>query len=143
MKQSSRLQGIMSTKDTVITLRQADPTIPNCRLAQITGVSKARIRSILIETGLRTKVYKKYCIVCSKPNTTNGKTCSRECRHHLFSVICQCEWCNKDLDKNKKQFERDMQKNKHVFCSHSCRHKWYWKNNPELLLGKRIATQSN
>lgn len=133
----------MSTKDIVINLRHADPTIPNCRLAQIAGVSKARIRSILLENGLKTKVYKKYCIVCSEPNTTNGKTCSKECRHQLFSIVYQCEWCNKQLEKNKKQFERDMQKNEHVFCCHSCRHKWYWTNQPESFLGKRIAKKTN
>ena len=133
----------MTTKDIVINLRNADPTIPNIRLAEIAGVTKARIRAILIDFGLNTKVYKNHCIICGDPNLTNGKTCSEECRQKLFFTEHQCEWCKKSIVKNKKQLERETRKYSHLFCSYSCRHKWYWTNQPEQYLENRNAQKKN
>lgn len=72
----------------------------------------------------------KICLNCGKPYYGNSRSsfCSRKCRSEHYFVqnghIIRCEYCGKELKRNKFEYE----KVKHHFCSRKCSYCWHKEN---------------
>ena len=127
---------MLNNRDAAKQLRAGTPSIRAIEIARILGISKARIRAILISEGLPTKIkidYKKYmCLQCN--TRSKYSLCSEQCRQQYYYITIKCYNCDAPIILYKKLYKRKLQRGEKTFCSRSCRHKWLWKHD---MLKKR------
>jgi len=125
-----------TTREQIIQFREENPRITASTMATMIGVSKARIRAILVEEGLPTKVTKLpvFCYQCNiKERQEASNFCSPECRENYYYIQVACLECETEKRVAKALYYRNVENGQRQFCGHQCRHKWYWKNEPERM----------
>lgn len=123
-----------SNREKILRLKQEHPDWTLLHIGSEVGVTKQRIRQVLIANNISTKRHKEYyspCIVCENLvlNKTSSKAiCSEKCRQKLFWVELICGHCKEIIVRRKSHVTRDLKKNpdKVFFCSQSCRSFYLW-----------------
>jgi hypothetical protein len=126
-----------TTRELVIQYRNENPRIRGSTLSKLIGVSKSRIRTILLEEGLPTKVTKipVFCNQCNIEERQKGRNfCSSECRANYYYIEVYCLECRTKKRVIKTLYFRNIGKARKQFCSHSCRYTWYWKHEPDRMM---------
>lgn len=133
----------MTTRESVKYMKQCAPNIKASKMAELLGVSKARVRAILLDEKLPTKTEQKnfYCIVCNTILEKKVNFCSPKCKHEHYYTEVQCLWCGSPKTMRKKIYIRKIITGQKTFCNYSCRHKWYWQNKPTKM-GKFSKTKA-
>ncbi len=124
------------TRDAVKYMRRWEPTIRATKMARMLGVTKARIRAILVDENLPTKVIAKevfQCIVCSTILDKNINFCSDECHQKHFYLTTGCLQCGSPITMYRRQYVRKAEEGERTFCSIPCKHQWYWDNEPTRM----------
>jgi len=116
----------------IISLRERNPCMTLARIGDIVGVSGERIRQILKTHNVETKaIYRQSrvtCELCGTP-TSNRHFCSRACQSKASRVQAVCDCCGKLFEMRKSQLlGRTKAGYKHIFCSQSCRSKYFWQH---------------
>lgn len=126
----------MTTREQILQYREDNPRITASTMAKLIGVAKSRVRTILIEEGLPTKVAKLpvFCNQCNiEERQEVSNFCSPECRENYYYIWVACLECETEKRVSKANYYRNIENERRQFCGHSCRHTWYWKNEPERM----------
>ena len=123
-----------SAIERVIALRQANPNWTLASIGRSAGVSRERVRQILIQVGLwdgrRDSRIEKPCAWCGKAFYSYPKRRSRYCSRVCFKmartkiVETACTWCGRPL----KLKEWEAKHRRLHFCDRKCQGQWLGKN---------------
>lgn len=122
-----------SIREKILHLRQINPELRGSEIAAQLGVSRERIRQLLVELNLPTRIRSiEACQYCGKLfNTRRGKRkeyCSRTCRKAAIFTTITCSACGLEFKISSKLLQRRLRlKYKHFFCSRSCSRKYVGK----------------
>ena len=117
----------MTTKDKVKELRAENRRIKGAKIARLLGISRERVRQILVELGEPTAIYKGRgcCKVCGKLLWWDNIT--GLCWEHFnlkkraqSTLLLSCPGCKKLFLLRKSIVKARLKRNKMIFCSHSC-----------------------
>lgn len=140
------------TRTMVIELRKANPDWTLNQIGLEVDRTRERVRQILVKAGIESRsakaVYARQpihlklgqpCKQCGTPvpyviQTVKGQPrsgsypvyCSQICRSDYYRVDRACAYCKKIVTLRKSDAIRDLERNKALYCSHSCRSKEYW-----------------
>lgn len=119
----------MTTRDAVKQIKKLSPNLKANKIAEMLGISKARVGKILREEGLPTKILFSYeCIVCKQEMGQHTNFCSSECKEKYYYIDISCLNCNQMVHLRRKVYAKKIETGENTFCSYSCRHQWYWSN---------------
>jgi hypothetical protein len=119
----------MTTREQIIQLREENPRITAITMATMIGVSKSRVRAILLEENLPTKILKLpvFCKQCNlEEQQDESNFCSPECRENYYYIQLICLECEGVKRVSKALYYRNIKNGQRQFCCHRCRHLWYW-----------------
>lgn len=120
------------TKNKVSELRQENPEMKAIDIAKRVGVSRERVRQILIDLGLPTNFNKPvFCKSCGVRIDSRGSTgfcqkCYLEALHETHWATLICDGCGKEYELRLSVISR-RQHNKHHSCSNKCKGSWFGK----------------
>lgn len=117
----------MTTTERVIEARRLNPILSASKMAMDFGVSRERVRQILVRAKLDTRVpipYKHLCPKCGK-HLCHAGYC-RKCRMSLVATtIVICDTCGKPKEIRLNAVgQREMRRYHHHFCNRHCFGKW-------------------
>ena len=129
----------MTTRDQVKQLRERNPEIKAVDMAKSIGVSKARVRAVLISEGMPTRLKIKTpfwnCIKCGKNITRKVRFCSDVCKQAYYYQELNCLNCSSLILIKRSVLKKKKKKSEKTFCSYSCRHLFYWKTDSKRMRG--------
>ena len=116
----------------VIALKIYNPEIKAIEIAKLVGVSRERVRQILIKYDMPTKVSKMHrpCVRCGEDvKHYVNLFCSSECRYLNFNIELECEVCKERFYRLRTRHELNLNRGyEHVYCSKQCQGHWLGKN---------------
>jgi len=121
--------GMMTTtREQVVEMRRVDPKARQIDMAAEIGVSRERVRQILLDEGLRGAYPvppspKSYCDVCGVAFRNSKNVTCRPCRTARSYVTVPCGYCQKPVLRRAKALDR--QKHGDSFCTGSHRTKYF------------------
>ena len=151
----NRLERSTYNRERIVELRQLNPTMTLEAIGEKVGVSKERVRQVLVKEDLptvavgqsSTKEKEKIpCIECGtldkKFNTKQSLYCSKECiskarnkywirfhkEHPDRRTTYQCAYCGNSKTIRTGIYERQVRNFKNLYCSHSCSLQAQWDN---------------
>jgi len=128
--------GKIENKVKVKELRSIDPNKPASTIARQIGISRERVRQILIELNLPTKFQTPtLCSKCGKKlkwgKKPGGplfcKTCRSENYHNKHTTKIICPYCNRQFTRENSYIKRSLKLGQKFFCSYSCRSFSVWR----------------
>lgn len=133
----------MTTRTHVKLLREQDPKIRAVDIAKIVGVSKARVRAILVSEKMPTRPEIEQifwdCVGCGKKIDRKVNFCSGWCKRDHYYRVLQCLNCNSSISIKYSVLKKKKAIGERTFCSYSCRHLWYWRTNSEKMRGRQTT----
>ena len=126
----------------IIDLRQKNPKMTLADIGRIVGLSRERVRQILVRHGLSTKAFrpKPFCPLCGKPSLRALKTSCLECKAKRKWVYLPCDHCGRAVKKSRLLRERQMKDprytNKRTFCNKACMGQWLGANYGRLSISR-------
>ena len=129
-------------RELIIQLRKAHPDMHLQSMEEKVGLTKERVRQILVSENLSTRSVKEVerrefkplprCITCNLPTKKyDRKHCSIECtikaRWPNSSTTFSCYRCGKKKTISTSQYKKRVQNYNHIHCSKSCSAKTYWE----------------
>ena len=131
-----------SNRELIVQLRKGHPDMTLKIMAEMVGLTKERVRKILVSENLSTRSVKEVerrefkplprCVTCNLPTKKyNRKHCSIECasktRWPNSSTTFACYRCGKKTTIATSQYKKRVQHYNHMHCSKSCSTKTYWE----------------
>ena len=116
---------VQTTKEKVLALRAGNPLIPAADIARHIGVSRERVRQLLVILGLPTRVLFvptfHLCGVCGAPSR-NPSFCSRKCQSWSTWVIFKCAVCGRGRRRRGSEVRARISKSRsgNLYCSRKC-----------------------
>lgn len=111
-------------KEKIKDLREENSNLKASEISRKVLCSRERVRQILVELNLPTKIepQKIICKNCeTNPVIKNRKFCSDDCRKNFSIVMVNCFTCETDFSKSKSQYKAAIKRNyKHHFCNRVC-----------------------
>jgi len=122
---------MQKARQKVIKLRKLNPCLSNANIARLCGISRERVRVLLKEEGLSTRVpsKKKFCVICGKFIGYNATYC-RNCSSKTIKIQVACSYCGNLIERNIKEIIHQINdlNYQHHFCDRKCFGKWFGKN---------------
>ena len=123
-----------TNREKIILYKKEHPDWTLAYIGSLIGVTKQRVRQVLLTNNLPTKRLKEYCFPCIVCKTlilsknTSKVICSDECKKKLLWVNLLCTNCKISISRLKSVLARDLRKkpNKLFFCSKSCNISYLW-----------------
>lgn len=123
------------TKDSIRELRNTNPNMQAIVIARQLGVSRERVRQLLVKLNLPTKFQQHFqCSKCGKKLRCNSRKPSKLCwvcyiedyhKHHTTKLVCP--HCNKQFTRKNSYIERESRLGQKLYCSYSCRALSMWE----------------
>lgn len=111
-------------REMVIQLRAANPEMRASHIAKEIGITRERVRQILNDLGLPTRVGLRPfepCLYCGKPRKWTRMYCSRECAWESKYIYLKCMQCGNDFKRREKLHSHNVRKgSNYTFCGKSC-----------------------
>jgi len=110
----------------IIALRTNQPNIRASRIAEIIGVSRERVRQILVELDMPTNFFKQriyHCIECGKEiykPSNYCQNCYTEKCHKKYRTKLICPYCKKEFSRMNSYVKRQAKLGHRMYCSTSC-----------------------
>jgi hypothetical protein len=127
-KPASRIPN--STDQKVLQIREQSPELPAVKIAEMLSLSRERVRQILNEFGLPTKIPRDYglCAYCNGQMSPGQKRfCSAECRSESIKVTFICDYCQQPKKVIRSVYKASIKRGyKHMYCSKDCRNHGKW-----------------
>jgi len=119
---------VVTVTDKVAELRSKAPQMPAIEVARQVGVSRERVRQILVNLGLPTRfrLPPRRCSICGTQIERDSLTgLCRACRHESCRVTLVCDECGRQY-KVRRSYATARQKRgcRHKFCGLRCMGKW-------------------
>ena len=95
-------------------------------IAKEVGVSRQRVRAILLKEKLPTKSVTKrtavYCKVCKNPTPNGQVVCPGKCREEHYYTYVECRTCNRKIRYLKSYMKTRIKfgMNRYFYCSREC-----------------------
>ena len=134
----------------ILRMRRSNPCVTLQVIGDEFGVTRERVRQILLEEGKPTVAYRQtyLCTQCGKDVGVVPKLfCSPKCRHEYGHIKIACTYCGQLKEYNVKQLVWYIKHGRHgtdfFFCSKRCQGRWLVENHgftahPEnAMLGHR------
>ena len=122
----------MSTKEVIVRIRRKEPNKPAAHIARELGVSRERVRQLLVELDLPTNTARKpvYCIDCGKRRRNSTKTgycrkCWIKYQYEQSLITLICDSCGLSFRRQRKYVDFNYH---HYFCNHRCQGRWLGLN---------------
>ena len=127
-----------SNRATVVKLRKEQPNMTLQEMGGQIGISRERVRQILVSENLSTRSIKEVerrtfkplprCESCNLPTKAyNRKYCSNNCRFPNGWTTFACYRCGKEITIETSQYKKRVKHYNHIHCSKSCSTKTYWE----------------
>lgn len=119
----------MRTAERVWAIREENPRALAIDISKEVGVSRERIRQILIDLGLPTKFRKEptnWCALCVQPIPDTRLYCNRRCQERAHRVEVVCAGCGVQFSLRLSVYHVRQGRNKpgRLWCTKLC-----WNNN--------------
>lgn len=121
----------VQNRGNIITLRKRYPCMTLAAIGRKVGLSRERVRQILVDENVETKRMRQsyICLNCRKifipqPNHRRKSFCSAKCYHEYHSLILICEQCGKPFERLVSRILDQRQKHTYYFCSKICYGRW-------------------
>ena len=125
MLRKSRTTG--ENRDIVTYLRRTSPDMTLQEIGSHVGISRERVRQILVSEQLETRSRGRYlplpvCLYCgtSLPNRQR-KYCDSKCQYPNGKTTVYCNYCNKEMIFMTSVYLSRTSRAKYIHCSRSCR----------------------
>ena len=124
------VQEVVYTKEEVKRLRNQDSKIRGITIAKKLGISRERVRQILISLNLPTKIEnphdKKVCSICGNLASQNSKLC-RACFLKNGRITVNCDFCKSLINRQASLIKRNNKGLRYTgkaFCNQNCYNKY-------------------
>jgi len=107
-------------------LRRDNIFLSNEAIAKQVGVTRQRVRAILIKERLPTKAVTKktvaYCKTCQNPTPNGQVVCPGKCREELYYTKVNCRSCYREIRYLKSYMKTRIKfnMNRYFYCSRKC-----------------------
>jgi predicted transcriptional regulator len=120
---------MMAVRELVIKEREASPCATLQQIADKLGVTKERVRQILVSESLPTTHWKLRNYLCNNcgrnfPAIYGGRRifCSPECQKAYYEATLQCDECGKLFKLRYSELRKAVKRGyQHFYCSRRCR----------------------
>ena len=127
-----------SNRVMIVQLRKEHPNMTLQEMGEQIGISRERVRQILVSENLSTRSIKEVerrtfkplprCESCNLPTKAhNRKYCSSGCRFPGGWTTFACYRCGKENTIETSQYKKRAKYYNHMHCSKSCSTKTYWE----------------
>ena len=115
---------VRTTREKVVSHRADNPLMSAADLARHIGVSRERVRQLLVALGLPTKVFVRELHLCGFCGelTRNPFYCSRPCHSMSTWVLFRCAVCDRVRRKRGCEVRARLRKSRsgNLYCSRTC-----------------------
>ena len=115
---------MITTKDQVTAFHSLYPESTATDISKVLGVSKERVRQLLIKLDLSTNFRKLHppCLNCGTILVREQKKyCSRTCQHQANQIMLTCDHCQEIYFLARSEYNIRSFRNKYFYCSNTCR----------------------
>lgn len=119
---------MIGKRDDIVRLRTTYPEMTLSDIGGELGLSRERVRQILVQENLETRstgripIPMPTCKMCNNLVPTRKHTyCSPKCQRPNGRTTTRCYGCNKEITLMTSQYKARTQKALHVHCSRACR----------------------